>query len=72
MIRLIRPEMYSEYLLVRQKVVHDFIAHEEGYDLERALEWDHRFLRFTDEERKMFEEMYMDHAALIFGDHSTK
>ncbi|PAD20765.1 hypothetical protein CHH64_12745 [Terribacillus saccharophilus] len=28
--------MYPEYLLVRQKVVYDFIVHEEGYDLERA------------------------------------
>ncbi|WP_366249343.1 hypothetical protein [Terribacillus aidingensis] len=69
---MIRPERYSEYLLVRQKVVHDFTAHKEGYDLERALEWDHRFLRFTDEERKMFEEMFIDHAALIFGDHTIK
>ncbi|MGG1595545.1 hypothetical protein [Terribacillus saccharophilus] len=65
---MIRPHMYSEYLLIRQMVVYDFIAHEEGYDLERALEWDHRLLRFTEEERRMFEEMYMDHSALIFGD----
>ncbi|PAD20829.1 hypothetical protein [Terribacillus saccharophilus] len=64
---MIRPHMYSDYLLVKQKVVHDFIAHEEGYDLERALEWDPRFLRYTDEEQKMFEEMYMNHASLIFG-----
>ncbi|AIF68423.1 hypothetical protein GZ22_18535 (plasmid) [Terribacillus saccharophilus] len=69
---MIRPEMYSEYLLVRQKVVFDFIAYEEGYDLERALEWDHRFLRFTDEERRMFEEMYMDHASIIFGEYPNK
>ncbi|MFB1099229.1 hypothetical protein [Terribacillus sp. JSM ZJ617] len=68
---MIRPHMYSEYLLVRQKVVYDFIANEEGYDMERALGWDHRFLKFTDEEREMFEEMYMDHAALIFGNHYT-
>jgi hypothetical protein len=65
---MIRPEMYSEYILVR-KVIHDFIAYGEGYDLERALEWDHRFLKFTEEERTLFEEMYMDHASLIFGDY---
>jgi hypothetical protein len=69
MIRIIRPEMYSEYSLVRQKVVYDFIAYEEDYNLERVLEWDHRFLRFTDGERRMFEEMYMDHASLIFGEY---
>jgi hypothetical protein len=64
---MIRPEMYSEYLLVRQKVVH--LAYAKGYDLERAIEWDYRFLKFTEEERRMFEDMYMDHASLIFGDY---
>ncbi|MFJ6414370.1 hypothetical protein ACIQLG_16430 [Terribacillus saccharophilus] len=64
---MIRTEMYSEYLQVRQEIIKDLLEGDTLPDIDQSLKKDYRIKMFSTEERTMFEEMYLDYAFLING-----